>query len=330
MSRWYSEIGADNDVVMFSKVRFARNLSDTPFKTKMSNDIKRNTVKKLYACVKNSELAGDFDLVDLSSKSHAQAAAYAERQLISPEFAREQGAFLVSYDESVSVMLCEEDHIRINAFASGFDIEKAYQKADKTDNVFLSSLPIAFDERLGFLTASPINLGTGLKISLGLHLPAIKENNSIGRLASLVGKLGLTLRPLYSDNGAFYMLTNHVSLGITEKSAIENIKSIASQIVMQERNLRSTMKRSEIREDKLYRSLGTLKMARRLTFPEFITLASDVRLGVALGFFDIDLSTVSELIHTLADGNVISSSGCEDEPELAPKQRAEIIRNKLN
>lgn len=330
MSRWYSEIGADNDVVMFSKVRLARNLNDTPFKTKMSSEIKRNTVKKLYACVKNSELAGDFELIDLSSQSHAAAAAYAERQLISPEFAREKGAFLVSFDESVSVMLCEEDHIRINAFASGFDIEKAYSKADKADDVFLKSLPIAYDEKLGFLTASPMNLGTGLKISLGLHLPAIKENDGIGRLSSLVGKLGLTLRPLYSDNGAFYMLTNHVSLGITEKSAIENIKSIAAQIVMQERNLRSTMKRSEIREDKLYRSLGTLKMARRLTFSEFIELASDVRLGIALGFFDIDISLISELIHTLADGNVISSCGKEDEPELAPKQRAEIIRNKLN
>ena len=119
MKNWYGTNGPDNDVVLFSKVRLARNLSDTPFKSKLSNEIKRNTVKKLYACIKNSELAGDFTLVDLQGASPAQAAAYAERQLISPEFAKEKGAFLISPDESVSIMLCEEDHIRINAFAPG-------------------------------------------------------------------------------------------------------------------------------------------------------------------------------------------------------------------
>ena len=103
--------------------------------------------------------------------------------MISPEFAREKGAFLASEDESVTVMLCEEDHIRINAFAAGLEIEKAYEKADKVDDIFLRSMPIAFDKKLGFLTASPINLGTGLKISVGLHLPAIKENGTIGRLS---------------------------------------------------------------------------------------------------------------------------------------------------
>lgn len=128
MSKWYSSGGADNDVVVFSKVRVARNLSDTPFKNKLSPEIRRSTVKKLYACIKNSELAGELDLVDLTGKSNAQAAAYAERQMISPEFAREKGAFLASEDESVTVMLCEEDHIRINAFAAGLEIEKAYKR----------------------------------------------------------------------------------------------------------------------------------------------------------------------------------------------------------
>lgn len=329
MSRWYATDGADNDVVLFSKVRVARNLSDTPFRSKLSKEVKRNTVKKIYASIKNSPLAGEFELVDLTGVSSAKAAAYAERQVISPEFAKEKGAFLVNQDESVSVMMCEEDHIRINAFAPGLEIEKAYKKADDTDNVFLKSLPIAYNKRLGFLTASPINLGTGLKISVGLHLPAIREKGNIGRLASLVGKLGLTLRPIYGESGAFYMLTNHITLGITEKEAVENIKSVAMQIVTQERNLRATMKNSEIWEDKLYRSMGTLKMARRLTYREFIELASDIRLGAALGYFDLDTARVSELIHTLADGNVISSSSAEDTPELAPKLRADIVRSKL-
>lgn len=329
MAKWYNGGGADNDVVLFSKIRLARNLSDTPFKSRMSREIKKNTVKKLYASVKNSDIAGDFNIVDLSAESAVKAVSYAEKQLISPEFAKEKGVFLLSSDESVSVMLCEEDHIRITAFAGGLATEKAYESADKTDNVFINNLPIAFDERLGFLTASPINLGTGLKVSVALHLPAIKSNGGMPRLASMVGKLGLSLRSLYSEKGAFYLLSNQISMGITEKAAIDNINAVAAQIIRQERNLRDVMKNSEIWEDKLYRSMGTLKMARRLDFSEFIELISDVRLGISLGFFDEDLFDVDFLIHNLADGTVLSDNDSEDSPELSSKIRAEVIRNKL-
>lgn len=329
MAKWYNGGGADNDVVLFSKIRLARNLSDTPFKSRMSREIKKNTVKKLYASVKNSDIAGDFNIVDLSARSAVKAVSYAEKQLISPEFAKEKGVFLLSADESVSVMLCEEDHIRITAFAGGLATEKAYESADKTDNVFINNLPIAFDEKLGFLTASPINLGTGLKVSVALHLPAIKSNGGLPRLASMVGKLGLSLRSLYSEKGAFYLLSNQISMGITEKAAIDNINAVAAQIIRQERNLRDVMKNSEIWEDKLYRSMGTLKMARRLDFSEFIELISDVRLGTSLGFFDENLFDIDFLIHNLADGTVLSDNDSEDSPELSSKIRAEIIRNKL-
>lgn len=329
MAKWYNGGGADNDVVLFSKVRLARNLSDTPFKSRMSREIKRNTVKKLYASVKNSELAGEFDIVDLSAVSNIKAVSYAEKQLISPEFAKEKGVFLVSADEDASVMLCEEDHIRITTFAGGLSVDNAYSLADKIDNVFIHNLPIAYDERLGFLTASPINLGTGLKVSVALHLPAIKANGGIAKLASMVGKLGLSLRSLYGEKGAFYLLSNQISMGISEKSAIDNINAVASQIIRQERNLRDVMKNSEIWEDKLYRSMGTLKMARRLDFSEFASLISDVRLGIALGFFDESLFSVDDLIHNLADGTVLSDNDGENAPELVSKIRAEMIRKKL-
>ncbi len=329
MNKWYNG-GADSDVVLFSKVRLARNLSDVPFKSRMSREVRKSTVKKLYACVKNSSFAGDFNIVDLSACSDIKAVSYAEKQLISPEFAKEKGVFLLSADEDVSVMLCEEDHIRINAFASGLNTEKAYKLADRIDNVFINNMRIAFDDRLGFITASPINLGTGLKVSVALHLPAIKANGGISRLVSMVGKLGLSLRTLYSEKGAFYLLSNQISMGITEKAAIDNINAVTTQIIRQERNLRDVMKTSESWEDKLYRSMGTLKMARRLDFSEFAELISDMRLGIALGFFSEDLSAVEYLIHNLADGTVLSDSDKEEEPELAPKLRAQIIRDKLN
>lgn len=329
MSKWYSRECADNDVVLFSKVRLARNLSDTPFKSKMSREIKKNTVKKLHACIKNSELARELNLIDLATVSDIKAISYAEKQLISPEFAKEKGAFLLSSDEDTSVILCGEDHIRITSFTGGLATEKAYERANKIDDIFIKNMKIAFDERLGFLTASPINIGTGLRVSVGLHLPAIKSNGGIARLTSMVGKLGLSLRPLYSERGAFYLLSNQISMGISEKSAIDNINAVATQIIRQERNLREIMKNNEAWEDKLYRSLGTLKMARRLDFGEFIELISDVRLGITLGIFSEDLFAVEYLIHNLADGTVLSDSNSENEPELAAKIRANIIRNKL-
>lgn len=329
MAKWYNGGGADNDVVLFSKIRLARNLADTPFKSRMSRDIRKNTVKKLYASVKNSELAGDFNLIDLSAASDIQAVSYAEKQLVSPEFAKEKGAFLLSLNENASVMLCEEDHIRITAFAGGLATAQAYATADRIDTVFVENLPVAYDDRLGFLTASPINLGTGLKVSVALHLPAIKSNGSVAKLASMVGKLGLSLRSLYSDKGAFYFLSNQISMGISEKAAIDNINAVAAQIIRQERNLRDVMKNSEIWEDKLYRSLGTLKMARRLEFGEFVQLISDVRLGISLGIFKESLTSADYLIHNLADGTVLADHNSENAPELAPKIRAEIIRNKL-
>lgn len=330
MEKWFNGKGNDNDVALFTKVRLARNLSDVPFKSKMSREIKRNTVKKLYASVKNSELAGDFSLVDLSNASQIKALSFAEKQYISPEFAAERGAFLLSSKEDVSVMLCEEDHIRITAFSAGLDTEEAYKKADRVDNVFINNMKIAFDEKLGFLTANPMNLGTGLKVSVGLHLPALKANHAVDGLISMVGKLGLSLRKLYGEKGAFYILSNQISLGITEKSALENITAVANQIIKRERALRDVIKSSERWEDILYRSAGTLKMARKLDFSEFLELISNVRLGTVLGIFDMDMKNIGYLIHNSADGTILADYNSEEEPELAPKLRANLVREKLD
>lgn len=246
MEKWFNGKGNDNDVALFTRVRLARNLSDVPFKSKMSREIKRNTVKKLYASIKNSDLAGDFSLVDLSNASQIKALSFAEKQYISPEFAAESGAFLLSSKEDVSIMLCEEDHIRITAFEAGLNTDAAYKKADKVDNVFINNMKIAFDDKLGFLTASPMNLGTGLKVSVGLHLPALKANHAIEGLTSMVGKLGLSLRKLYGEKGAFYLLSNQISLGITEKSALDNITAVANQIIKRERALRDVIDRKSV------------------------------------------------------------------------------------
>lgn len=327
--KWLKSNAPDSDVVVFSRISLARNLNDVPFKTKMSQDIKKSTVKKLYAAMKNSELAEEFNLIDLNNVSSIKAISYAERELISPEFAGEKGSFLLSQNEDASVMLCEEDHIKITTFAPGLGADEAYKTAENIDDVFLSRMKIAFNDRLGFLTASPTNIGTGLKVSVLLHLPAIRANDAIDSLRSTVSRLSLSLVPWYGEGGAYYMLTNQISLGITEKSAIDNITAVTMQIIRQERNLREVIKGSEAWEDKLYRSYGILKMARRLNYSEALEHISNLRLGAALGIFDMKLSDVDILTNSIANGTLLSDYQCENDPDKVEKLRAQAIQKVL-
>lgn len=330
MSRWYEHEGKNSDVVLFSRIRLARNLADSPFPNRMSDDIRKSVTKKLYATVKSSEYANEFDLINLADCDTAKAVSYAEKHLASPDLVKKRGSFMLSKNEDISVMLCEEDHIRINAFAAGQNIEEAYSKANDIDDVFLGSLKIAYSDRLGFLTASPINLGTGLKASFVLHLPALRQQNELYKLSSMVGKLGLSLRELYKNGaGDLYILSNQVSLGISEKSAVDNVSTICEQIAQQERDARKTLAQSYDFEDKLYRNFGIMKSARILKTDEFLNCLSLVRLGKSLGYFDVPYSTLGEMLYTLQNATLAADTGKELRDETLDKLRAEIVREKL-
>ena len=228
MSKWYTAQGNNSDVVVSSKIRLARNLADAPFPSRMSNEVRKMVCKKIFASIKNSPLAGEFDLTELQSMNDLKKVSMAEQGIISPEFSKQNGfgSVIVSKDESVSIMLCEEDHIRLSAVSSGQSLEEAYKKADELDDILINNLKIAFSEKLGFLTSNPMNLGTGLKASFILHLPAISAKGMILSLTNMVSKLGFDVKPVYSDNSDFYELSNRITLGITEKSAIDNLNDI--------------------------------------------------------------------------------------------------------
>ena len=332
MDRWYQFDGKNSDVVLYSKIRLARNLADAPFPGRMSAEIRKSVSKKLYASIKSSKIANEFDMINLFDIKAAKAASYCEKQLISKEHLKnkEWASFMLSKNEDVSIMLCEEDHIRINAFEAGQNLEEAYKKADAVDNVFISGLKLAYSDKLGFLTASPINLGTGLRASFALHLPALKQSNSVNKLTAMVGKLGLSLRELYKGGtGDIYILSNQVSLGISEKSAIDNVNAICEQIVKQERAARESLKENIDFEDKIYRTLGILKTARRLDSDEFLNSLSLLRLGVSLGYFDIPYKTIGEMLFGLQNASLTDSADAQLTQSMCEKLRAQIIRDKL-
>ena len=322
MSKWYNAQGNNSDVVMSSKIRLARNLADAPFPSRMSNEIRKSVCKKIFAAVKNSPVAGEFDLIELQSENDLKRISMAEQGVISPEFAKQNnfGTVLVSKNEDVSIMLCEEDHIRLSVFAAGQNL----------DDILIDNLKIAFSERLGFLTSNPMNLGTGLKASFILHLPAISAKGMILSLTNMVSKLGFDVKPVYSDESDFYELSNRITLGITEKNAIDNLNSICEQIVKQERTFRQELIEYEDFEDKIFRAMGTLKMARKLTSKEFYSLISLVRLGISMGSFDEKYETVSKLLNEVGTATIMSASDEGLTVDDTDKIRAQYVRESLS
>ena len=332
MSLWYQGEGKNSDVVLYSKIRLARNLADSPFPSRMSDDIRKNVTKKIYATVKNSDFANEYDVINLFDLSNEKAASYAEKQFISREFLRNKAksSFILSKSEDVSVMLCEEDHIRINAFSAGQSLKEAYDKANVLDDLFISSFKIAYSDKLGFLTASPVNIGTGMKASYALHLPALTREGSVYRIASNVSKMGLTLSEMYKDAaGDIYVLSNQVSLGISEQNAMDNLASICDRIVQQEREARENLKEDFDLEDKIHRSVGIMKSARKLEIREFLDYLSLVRLGIALGYLDTEYKTVGDLMHNLFDASIAAYANKELDSTTCAKARAEVVRKRL-
>lgn len=277
-----------------------------------------------------------YRVIDMHTLPHITALSLVERHLISPEFSkREEGSVLcLSEDESASLMIGEEDHLRIQVMQAGLELDRAYRTADELDTALDSRLHFAFDDRLGYLTQCPTNLGTGMRASLMLHLPALQDGGAIQQLANTVSKLGLTIRGLYGEGskpeGAIYQLSNQVTLGISESAAIENLKGIAAQIIREERAGREELCRNPHFEDRVWRSLGILRTARLLRGDEFMSLISNLRVGVSLGMIEgISLDLIGGLIGDAQPATVMAMAGKEMEPAERDAARAEMVRTRL-
>ena len=334
MGKWYKDFGPEGDVVLSTRVRFARNIKEYPFPFKLDNEKKKELNYKIRdAVLSNNENMSFIEMEDVPS---LQTVSLAERHLISPEFAgpSEARALILSDDEDISIMLEEEDHLRIQAMQAGLDLEKAYEKAEKAEKSVGEVLNYAFDERIGFLTQCPTNLGTGMRASVMLHLPALTEQGLISRLASTVSKLGLVIRGAYGEGskpgGDIYQISNQITLGITEETAIANLKSIVLQLVAQERAAAAEIIKKPAEEDKMFRALGILKNARLLSTDEFMELASLVRLGAARGLFEIPIEKLNELIVSMQPATVSAANEQADSPSTRDAYRAKAVREALN
>ncbi len=288
----------DSKVVISTRERLARNLKDFPFPCKLSEQDHQKVIEKVKGAVENSNssISKEFSFIEMSELTPKQGVSLVERRLVSPEFISEgKGrALLLSKDESISIMINEEDHIRLQVIKKGLALDEAYDVADKLDTLLDENLDFAFDEELGYLTQCPTNLGTGMRASVMLHLPALEKSKAISRIAGNLSKLGLTIRGAHGEgtepNGSLYQLSNQVTLGISEKAAIENLKNITEQLVAQENQARERLCSSIDIQDAISRSLGILKSALVISHDEALNLLSNVRLGIVSGQIQ-DIST---------------------------------------
>ena len=335
MNKWYIEKGAEGDVVLSTRIRLARNIDEFPFPSKLDGNGKR----KVCTLVRDALLSGDkngFAYIDMTTLTPSQAVSLAERHLISPEFTtdRDGRGLLLTEDESVSIMICEEDHIRLQVMKAGLSLNEAYDIANKIDNVLDSRLHYAFDERIGYLTQCPTNLGTAMRASVMLHLPALTATGKISSIASTVSKLGLTIRGAYGEGssarGCIYQMSNRITLGITEQAALDNLSAITLQIAAQERAAQTMLLKNPAEEDKVFRAVGILENARLLSGDEFMELISLVRMGTARGVFDFPLEKINELIVNMQPATINAAQGKNLEPAERDAIRAKSIRDVLD
>lgn len=316
--KWYEKSGNCGDVVCSTRVRLARNLKQFPFPAKATDPQREAVEQKVRDALLsgNSILSKEFRFVPLENASEDEAVSLVECHIVSPEFIsdRRGKAVLISDDESISIMVNEEDHLRIQVLREGFSLKEAAETADRIDTLLSETLDFAYDPEFGYLTQCPTNLGTGMRASVMLHLPALTENGAMPRIASNLSKLGLTLRGTYGEGsksvGGLYQLSNQITLGLSENEAIENLRSITVQLMEEERKARSQMAQDVAWQDKIDRAAGILKTARVLSSSECMELLSYVRFGISVGILQgVTTEELNGLMVNVQPGTLMAKAG---------------------
>ncbi len=334
MTNWYEISGNDKDVVVSSRVRLARNLVEYPFAPRLTEE------KAREICGKARDIFTDgWTYTDFTALSPAEKRAWSEKFLVSPAFAEKKAPCAVLTKNSVTIMVNEEDHLRLQSIYPGLALEEAMQDVLTADQVLDDGAQIAYSERLGYLTHCPTNLGTGMRASVMLFLPAYTAARGISNLSAQIAKIGLTIRGMYGEGtgaeGCLYQISNQVTLGITEEETVRKLEAVVKQIVEKERQLRGAqVKDEQSRElwaDKVSRTVGILLYARRMDSAELLQHYTTLRLGAAMKLaHGVDVTTVDKLLVESMPGNLTVSEGLDGAEHTRDRARADKIRKILS
>lgn len=335
---WLRGIGQESDIVISSRIRLARNITGFPFLSRANLKQRKEIERLLRETIINSDIAKDLSYVNLKNANSVDKLFLVERHLISKEHAEGDGERGVAFgkSETISLMINEEDHLRVQVIRSGFELKKTWETIDEIDDRLGEKLKFAFSSKYGFLTACPTNVGTGMRGSVMLHLPALGMTKHIEKVFNAVGKLGLVVRGLYGEgtkvSGDLYQISNQFTLGKSESEILEIIESVIPRITSYERMARKALvlESKEQLEDRIWRSYGMLKVARMLTSEEILQLLSQVRMGVNLGLInDIEIKTLNELFILTLPGHLQKLQGRELDSTQRNIIRASYVRKRL-
>lgn len=318
------------DVVLTTRIRFARNIKGKKFTNNMSSHEKEDLLMYIKDKLKN-----DYSVLKLSDIDDITKKSLVETHTISKELINEDNSAII-HDEknNIVVMINEEDHFRIQAFANGFDTEKTYKNIKEADKKIASNIEYATNKDYGYITACPTCIGTGMRVSVMLHLPSLEKIYALDRVFSNISNLGIAIRGMYGENSnsecAIYQISNQKTIGMTEEEIIKKVNEVTSYLVKQERKAREMLEtRIEVKDD-ILRSYGILKYAELISKKEAMRLLSNIYLGINMNYIkDIDLSNIKELMDEIGISTLRKKLKDNFSREEENIKRAQYIKSKI-
>ena len=336
---WLADSGPDDDIAISSRIRLARNLLEYSFPPAASIDDLRAVIEYVKNICEGTDIFNDYFFVELGDLSNLDRRILMERRVVSRDFVSKQtpSALIMTKDESESIMINEEDHLRLQCIQSGLQLPEIWKKVNRIDDILSQRLRCAYDEELGFLTSCPTNIGTGMRASVMLHLPGLVLTEQVNQMKQAVQKLGLAVRGIFgegTDNvGNLFQISNQSTLGESETQIIEKLDTVIKQIMVHEKKSRVGIleKNKNFLMNHVGRAYGILKHAYIISSQEALNSLSALRLGVDLGMFSsLDIHTVNELFVLVQPGHLQKYSGKQMENSSDRDiLRASLIRERL-
>ena len=333
MANWYLQNGKESDVVVSSRVRLSRNLNGFNFLNRCSKEKQEEILEKIKEIVPS--LGYGLKFIKLDDLDEVTKLSLVEKNLISPEFTvknKNVKAIIINDEENISIMLNEDDHIKIQVFRTGQELDNLMSLIVEIDEKLGEMVEYAYNKNFGYLTASPVDIGTGMKASVIVHLPALTLTGNLSKVLRIVNNFGLSIKGVYGEGsqnyGDLYQISNNQTIGITEKEIIANVKNITEKIIEQERTARKYLCKNELElRDIVYRAFGVLTFASKLGTEECRKLLSEVKMGVDLGILnEIDDGKVRKLELYTKPGNLQKYVGKTLDGYEREIKRAEIVK----
>lgn len=338
LGEWLSGTGPESDIVISTRIRLARNITGYPFLTRIDGTQRETLAEYLQGKLEKTDFDNEMRYIKLDQAEDLDRKCLVERHLISRDLEKSAGerGVAIGQQDTLSIMVNEEDHLRIQVLRSGLQLRQTWDQIRAVDDQLERSIEFAFSPDFGYLTACPTNVGTGMRISVMLHLPALVLSKSIDKVIKIISKIDLTVRGFYGEgtlaSGDFFQISNQITLGKSEREILDQIADHVPQVIKTERKLREQLLETDrlAIEDRVWRSFGILERARTLTSDETMEYLSGVRMGVCLGLIDcVTLPEINELFIKIQPAHLQKREGEALSVRERDALRATLIREHL-